>query len=377
MAQKRDFYDVLGVSKSASDEEIKKAYRKLAKQYHPDVNKSANAEEKFKEIQEAYDVLSEPNKRQMYDQFGHAGVNPQAGGPGFGGFGGAGFENVDLGDIFSSFFGGGSPRSRREANGPRRGDDRMLRLDISFMDSINGLNRDLTLDSDVNCSACNGTGARTPSDIETCSRCKGSGTVFTNQNTIFGTVRTQSTCPECRGQGKTIRNRCATCNGNGFVRQSKTIEVKIPAGISTGQQIRVPGKGDRGPNGGPSGDLYIEINVRDHPHFKREGNDIHLTIPLSMIQATLGINLNVPTVYGDVELLIPEGTQPQHVFRLKEKGVKDLRSDRYGDQYVHLDIKVDTHLTREERDLYQKLKDLQNRNQESIFDKFKKTFKRS
>lgn len=377
MAQKRDFYEVLGVSKGASDEEIKKSYRKLAKQYHPDINKSPDAINKFKEIQEAYDILSDAQKRQLYDQYGHAGVDPQAPGGFGGGFNGAGFEGVDIGDIFNSFFGGGgSTRSRRQSTGPRQGEDRFIRMDIDFMDSINGKSSDIKLDVESACTHCQGSGAESSQDVETCSRCRGSGTVIMKQNSIFGTIQTQTTCPDCRGRGKTIKNRCHVCGGEGFVHQNTTVNVKIPAGISTGQQLRVSGKGERGPNGGPNGDLYIEINVRPHSHFTRDGNDIHITVPISVVSATLGDTIEVPTVYGDVELKVPEGTQPQHVFRLKDKGVKELRGDRYGDQYVHLDVKVDSKISREERDLYAKIRDIQRGSSDSIFDKFKRAFRR-
>lgn len=374
MAQQRDLYEVLGLSKSASDDEIKKAYRKLAKQYHPDMNKEKGAEDKFKEVQHAYDVLSDAEKRQLYDQYGHAGIDPQAqGAGGFGGFGGFGADGVDLGDIFGSFFGGG--RSRQQSRGPRKGDDVMQSFDIDFMDAVHGTKTEIKVSHDELCSHCKGSGAQNPSDVHTCSRCNGRGVVDAVQNTILGQIRTQTSCPSCGGKGKTVTNRCSTCNGEGYTHVTSRVELNIPAGINTGQQLRVPGKGERGANGGPNGDLYIEIRVRPHKEFKRQGNDIHLTIPISFIDATLGTTVDVPTINGDVSLSIPEGTQPQTVLRLREKGVKDVRSGVPGDQYVHIDVKTPGKLTKEERDLYHKLRDLEKKNTESFFAKFKKAFK--
>ncbi len=375
MAQQRDLYEVLGLSKSASDDEIKKAYRKLAKQYHPDMNKEKGAEDKFKEVQHAYDVLSDAEKRQLYDQYGHAGIDPQAqgGAGGFGGFGGFGADGVDLGDIFGSFFGGG--RSRQQSRGPRKGDDVMQSFDVEFMDAVHGTKTEIKVSHDELCSHCKGSGAQNPSDVHTCSRCNGRGVVDAVQNTILGQIRTQTTCPSCAGKGKTVTNRCATCNGEGYTHVTSRVELNIPAGINSGQQLRVPGKGERGANGGPNGDLYIEIRVRPHKEFKRQGNDIHLTIPISFIDATLGTTVDVPTVQGDISLTIPEGTQPQTVLRLREKGVKDVRSGVLGDQYVHVDVKTPSKLSKDERDLYNKLRDLEKKNSEGFFAKFKKAFK--
>lgn len=378
MAQQRDLYEVLGLSKSATDDEIKKAYRKLAKQYHPDINKEKGAEDKFKEVQHAYDILSDTEKRQLYDQYGHAGIDPQAqGGPGgFGGFGGfGGAEGVDLGDIFGSFFGGG--RTRQQPRGPRKGDDVMQAFDIEFMDSINGLKTEIRVGVDEQCSHCKGSGAENPSDVHTCNRCNGRGVVDAVQNTILGQMRTQTTCPSCQGKGKTVSNRCTKCGGDGYTHVTSRVELNIPAGINSGQQLRVSGKGERGVNGGPNGDLYIEVRVRPHKEFKRQGNDIHLTVPVTFVDATLGTTVDVPTVYGDVSLNIPEGTQPATVLRLREKGVKDIRTGTPGDQYVHIDVKTPSRISKDERDLYQKLRDLEKKSTESLFDKFKKTFKRN
>lgn len=377
-ANKRDAYEVLGISKSATQDEIKSAHRKLAKKYHPDINKEPGAEEKFKEVQEAYEVLSDENKRAKYDQFGWAGVDPQqaggfgGGAEGFGGFGG--FE--DLGDIFSSFFGGGRSRSSRANNGPAKGRDRLKNVSIDFMDAVKGKTLNLNLSYYEVCSHCHGSGAKSASDVETCSRCRGTGRVVTTQQSIFGTIQQESVCPNCGGKGKVIKNKCEKCNGEGYTAVKNTIEVKIPAGISNGQQLRVSGKGDKGINGGPCGDLYIEVEVSSHPFFKRDGNDIHVTVPISAIDATLGKVVDVPTVYGDVALSIPEGTQPEQTLRMRGKGIKDIRTGNPGDQYVHIDIKIPNKLSKEEKELYQKLSSLQNKTSESFFDKLKKTFKK-
>ena len=377
MSTKRDYYEVLGVDKSADEQTLKKAYRKLAMKYHPDRNPGdKEAEEKFKEINEAYEVLSDSTKRQTYDQFGHAGMNGQGGfgGQGFGGQGFGGFE--DLGDIFSSFFGGGRSRSSRANNGPAKGRDRLKNVSIDFMDAVKGKTLNLNLSYYEVCSHCHGSGAKSASDVETCSRCRGTGRVVTTQQSIFGTIQQESVCPNCGGKGKVIKNKCDKCNGEGYTAVKNTIEVKIPAGISNGQQLRVSGKGDKGINGGPCGDLYIEVEVSSHPFFKRDGNDIHVTVPISAIDATLGKVVDVPTVYGDVALSIPEGTQPEQTLRMRGKGIKDIRTGNPGDQYVHIDIKIPNKLSKEEKELYQKLSSLQNKTSESFFDKLKKTFKK-
>lgn len=377
-ANKRDLYEVLEISKNATQEEIKAAHRRLAKKYHPDINKAPDAEEKFKEVQEAYEVLSDPDKKARYDQFGFAGIDPQQGGGfgggagGFGGFGG--FE--DLGDIFSSFFGGGSRRSSRPNNGPSKGRDRLKNISIDFMDAVNGKTLNLNLSYFEVCNHCHGSGAKSPNDVETCSRCRGTGRVMTTQQSIFGTIQQESVCPNCGGKGKTIKNKCDKCNGEGYNAVKNTIEVKIPAGISDGQQLRVSGKGDKGINGGPCGDLYLEVSVSSHPFFKRDGNDIHVTVPISAIDATLGKVVDVPTVYGDVALTIPEGTQPNQTLRMRGKGIKDIRTGTPGDQYVHVEIKIPTKLSKEEKELYQKLGNIQGKTSESFFDKIKKQFKK-
>ena len=376
MAEKRDYYEVLGVSKTASADEIRQAYRKLAKKYHPDVNKEAGAEEKFKEVQEAYDVLKDDQKRAAYDRFGHAAFDQTAGqNPFNGGFGGGfsgGFQDVDLGDIFSSFFGGGSSRTR-SANGPQRGDDSLTRVKISFMDAINGKDITLKVTYDEPCAHCHGTGADSPSDIHTCHTCGGSGYVRSQRQTILGTMETQSPCPTCGGTGKEVTTKCHVCGGSGYSRVKTDLKVKIPAGINNGQQIRIPGKGNRGLNGGTNGDLFIEVVVAEHEFFVRDGSNIHLKVPLSFMEAALGTEIDVPTVYGDVKMKIPAGTQPGTVLRLKGKGVKDLRGS-VGDQYVELEVKTPTNLSKKQKDLLEQLKNADS-GDESFFERFKKKFK--
>ena len=377
MAEKRDYYEVLGVSKGASDDEIKRAYRKLAKKYHPDLNKEPDAAEKFKEVNEAYEILSDPQKRQSYDQFGFAGTDPN----GFGGFNGAsGFGGFD--DIFSSFFGGsgfsgasGFGGQTRTSRGPQKGNDRFMRMSVSFMDACFGKTETVNLTVDDPCPHCHGTGAETPNDVVTCPDCHGSGVVDMIQSTMFGRIRTQSECPKCHGSGKYIRKACHVCGGSGYERKRSSVDIKIPAGISSGQQMRVAGKGERGVNGGPNGDLYIEINVEPHQYFTRNGKDILLDIPVSAVDATLGTTIEVPTVYGDVSMKIPQGTQDGARLRLKGKGVVDIKSGKQGDQLCTVRIKIDTELSRKEKELYQQLQALQGKGKAgSIWEKFKRQF---
>ena len=377
---KRDFYEVLGISKSASKDEIKSAYRKLAKKYHPDINHDADAPEKFKEVQEAYDILYDDKKRQMYDQFGMAafengGSTGGAGNP-FqgGGFSSQGFGGVDLGDIFNSFFGGGSTRSSQNY-GPQRGNDTLSRVRISFMDAINGKTITIPITYDENCSTCGGTGAKTSNDIKTCPDCGGRGYIRTQQRTIFGVMENQTTCPKCGGTGKIITDKCPDCGGKGYKRVKKDMDVNIPAGINSGQQLRVAGKGERGVNGGPNGDLFLEIIVSPHQYFTRDGNDIHIEIPLDFIDAILGVKIDVPTVYGDCEVEIPAGTQPNQIIRLKGRGVKDLRKGTPGDEYVHIKLKTPTKISKEQRKLLEEYKKSETKG-ESFFEKFKKAFKK-
>ena len=378
MADKRDYYEVLGLSKGASDDEIKKAFRKLAKQYHPDINKAPGAEAKFKEINEAYEVLSDPQKRQTYDQFGFAGMDGNFSGSGFGGFGGMNMD--DLGDIFSSFMGGmgsgfggfsgfGSRSSRR--NGPMKGENRYMSMDIDFLDAVHGVTKTIAITVDKKCEHCDGTGAASKVDIETCSTCHGSGVTMRQTRTPFGVMQSQGVCPDCGGTGKRIKKKCTHCNGTGYNSVKEQVEVKVPAGISTGQQIRVQGYGERGENGGPNGDLCIEIRVRPHKYFVRDDNDIYIKVSITSVEATLGTTIDVPTPYGDVELTIPAGTQPNSKLRIKGYGVKDLRSNQKGNMYVEVDVSIPKRLSKEEKELYEKL----STKKENIFEKFKKNFK--
>ncbi|MDO4378543.1 MAG: molecular chaperone DnaJ [Erysipelotrichia bacterium] len=371
--QRRDYYEILGLTKDASADDIKKAYRTLAKKYHPDLNKAPDAAEKFKEVQEAYEVLNDPSKKSMYDQYGFAGLDQQ-GGPGFD-FSRSGFE--DLNDIFSSFFTDGFQRSSssRNTNGPRKGQDKYMELYIDFMDSINGMKKVLNLEVEEQCSQCLGSGARSSSDIKVCPTCNGRGRVVRQRQTMFGIMQSEEVCPDCQGSGKRIEKVCPKCRGKGFTKKKIEVEVNIPAGIQSGQQLRIAGKGDRGYNGGPNGDLYIEIIVKSSPLFVREGNDILITVPISAIDATLGCKIDVPTVYGDVELTVPSGTQPNQKFRLRGKGVKDIRNNSYGDEYVVVDVKIPTSINREEKELYTKLKEIETGSKKSVFEKFRKTFK--
>lgn len=376
MMSKKDFYEVLGVSKSANDAEIKKAYRSLAKKYHPDVNKEADAENKFKEVQEAYEVLSDSEKRANYDQFGHAAFDQSAGygggygNAGYGDFGGFGSYE----DIFSSFMGGGfgGSRGRARSTQPMRGDDRFMSMPIDFMESIFGVNKTVTINVDETCHHCHGSGAESPKDIVTCPTCNGSGHVVTQQRTPFGVFQSEAVCPDCSGTGKKITKKCHVCHGEGYEKKKVKVDLKVPAGIVSGQQLRVSEKGERGYNGGPNGHLYIEVNVKPHKYFVREGNDIHLEIPVSAIDATLGSQISVPTVYGDVKLKIPAGTQPGAKLRLREKGVHDVRSGKKGNQYVTVKVVVDKEISKKQKELYEEIKTSEKTD---VYDEFKKKFK--
>lgn len=363
MSTKRDYYEVLGLSKGASEDEIKKAFRKMAKKYHPDVNKEADAEEKFKEVNEAYEVLSDPEKKAAYDQYGFAGVDPNN--QGFGG--GAGFGGFE--DIFDMFGFGGGGGGRRTQNGPRQGNDRFMQMRIDFMEAVFGTTKEVSLNVDEECDHCHGSGAENPNDVKTCDMCQGSG--FVSQS--MGFFQTQTTCPKCNGTGKTVTNACHKCNGKGYNTKNVKLDVKIPAGIQSGQQIRVAGKGERGGNGGPNGDLYIEVLVNRHKHFVRDGRDIRITVPISVTDAILGTKIDVPTVHGEVTLTIPEGTQYGQQFRLKGKGVTTTNGQQ-GDQYVQVTIETPKKLSKKERQLYEQIQ--KESDNEGPFQKFKKAFNR-
>ncbi|MGI6714377.1 MAG: molecular chaperone DnaJ [Bacilli bacterium] len=369
MAAKRDYYDVLGVKRNATADEIKSAYRQLAKKYHPDINKSPDAEDKFKEVQEAYDILKDEQKRATYDQFGHAafdGTGEQN--PFTGGF--SGFQDFDLGDIFGSFFGG---RTGRANTGPVRGNDSLARITIDFLDAVNGIDYPLNVTYDQVCSHCQGTGGETPEDVQTCKTCQGTGQITGTRETLFGRMQTSQTCPTCNGTGRTIKNTCHVCHGVGYERVKTKINVKVPAGINAGQQIRIPGKGSRGQNGGPNGDLFLEVNIRPHQYFVRDGNDIHLKIPLDFASAALGTEMEVPTVYEKVKLKIPAGIQPGTKLRMRGKGIKGMRGFP-GDQYVEVNVETPTNLSKKQKEL---LKQFQKEEEKdpSFIDKFKNLFK--
>lgn len=350
MANKRDYYEVLGVEKTASADEMKKAYRKLAKQYHPDLHPGdKEAEEKFKELSEAYEVLSDPQKKANYDQFGHDG--PQGFGGGAGGFGGfGGFD--DIGDIFGSFFGGGRSSARR--NGPVRGRDIEVVEVISFEEAAFGVTREIKYSHIENCPDCGGSGAKKGTSPETCSNCGGSGQVRSVQRTPFGQFQTTQPCSVCGGSGKIIKEKCSTCDGKGKVRRKVTETVNIPAGIDDGQTISVGGKGDAGSRGGASGDLYVTIHIRPHNIFERQGTSVLCSVPITFVQAALGGEIDVPTIHGKVKMTIPEGTQPGTEFRLKGKGIPSLRTKVNGDQYVTIIVEVPKNLTSEQKDTLEK-----------------------
>ena len=354
MSTKRDYYDVLGVDKSADATAIKKAYRKLAMKYHPDKNPGdKEAEEKFKEINEAYEVLSDETKRRNYDQFGHEGVNGQGFG-GAGGFGGQGFGGFDdiFGDIFGDMFGGGfSGGSRQRRRGPERGSDIKQRVNISFEEAAFGKKVQVKINRSEECDQCHGSGAKPGTSKKTCPTCHGSGQVQSVQRTPFGNIASTRTCSTCNGEGEVIDSPCSKCHGKGSIRKTKTIEVDIPAGIDNGQMIKLGGQGELGTRGGPRGDLYIEVNVQSHPLFTRDGYDVYLEMPITFAQATLGDKIQVPTLDGKVEYEVPEGTQTGTVFRLKGKGIPKLKSNVRGDQYVKVTVEIPKKLNEKQKEL--------------------------
>ena len=353
--QKRDYYEVLGVSKGATDDEIKKSYRKLAKQYHPDLNPGDKAAEaRFKEVNEAYEILSDKEKRARYDQFGHAGVDPNFNpGGGFGGgFGGfTDMGDIDLGDLFGSFFGGGfggGGSSRR--NGPQKGETIRTGVAISFEEAAFGCEKEVTVSRTEQCDVCHGTGCAPGTTAEVCPDCHGSGTVRIQRGGGGFSFATTTTCPKCRGAGKIIHQPCKTCNGAGSVRQQKKLAVTIPAGIDNGQAVSLRGQGGAGKNGGPAGDLLIAVTVRPHPTFRREGTSVYMDQPVSFVQAALGAELEIPTIDGTVKYTMPEGTQSGTTFRLRGKGIPGLNGRGRGDQYVTVKVQVPTGLSRAQKD---------------------------
>lgn len=387
MADKRDYYEVLGVQKNASADDIKKAYRSMARKYHPDLHPDdKDCAEKFKEVNEAYEILSDPSKKERYDQFGHAGVDPNYGSGGFSG-GAGGFNPFgDMGDIFENLFGGGfgggfggTSRTSR-ANAPRKGSDIETSVTIDFMEACMGVKQyNLKINRQEKCTDCDGTGAASGSTPQTCPECKGMGQIKVGQRTPFGVISSQKVCPKCSGKGKIISNPCSKCSGIGRIRTSKNIPVDIPAGINDGQILRVSGQGDAGTNGGPNGNINISIRVKSHPIFERDEYDIHCEIPITYTQAVMGDELIVPTIDGNVKYTISEGTQTGTIFRLKGKGVKKLqRSDR-GDQYVKVTVEVPKNLDKKQKELLRAFEaSLDEKNYEkkkNFFDKIKNIFK--
>lgn len=335
-----EYYDRLGVSKDASQDEIKRAYRKMSKKYHPDINKEPGAEGKYKEVQEAYETLSDDQKRAAYDQYGPDGANGFGGQGGFGGFdGGAGFGGFE--DIFSSFFGGGATRN---PNAPRQGDDLQYRVNLSFEEAIFGAEKEVHYNREATCKTCSGSGAKPGTSPVTCGRCHGQGVINVDTQTPLGMMRRQVTCDVCHGTGQEIKEPCQTCHGTGHEKQSHKVSVKIPAGVETGQQIRLAGQGEAGFNGGPYGDLFVIINVNPSDKFTRDGSTIYYTLNISFVQAALGDTVEVPTVHGNVEMTIPAGTQTGKTFRLKGKGAPRLRGGSQGDQHVTVKIVTPTKL---------------------------------
>ena len=355
-----DYYEVLGVNKSASDAELKSAFKKAARKYHPDNSDTGN-EDMFKKVGEAYEVLKDPQKRQIYDQYGAEGLKGAGGfggASGFEGFGGAGgFE--DLGDIFSSFFGGGFSSGGRSRNAPSRGHDHEVSIQIDFLDPITDTEKKIRLNPLEICDTCDGKGAEKESDISTCSTCNGTVQVSSVQNTIFGQVRQNSTCPTCGGSGKEIKNPCKSCKGRGYKRVDKEIEIKIPAGIQDGTTMRLSGMGDIGKNGGPRGDIYLTVRVREHSKFRREGSDIYSVVKLGLAEAALGTELKIPTIYGNEKLKIKAGTQAAQIYTLKDKGMPLLnRKNHKGHHYVEIDVQIPTNLSREEKKLLEQFQKL-------------------
>ena len=381
MADKRDYYEVLGVEKSASEDDIKKAFRKLARQYHPDLHPDdKEAEAKFKEINEAYEVLSDKDKRAKYDQFGHAAFDPSYGGAGAGAGGFGGFS--DMGDIFDSIFGGfgfgGGSRSSNP-NAPRRGGDIETSVTIDFMDACAGKKVNVRVNRSEQCPDCHGSGAAAGTQPKTCPDCKGTGTRRVTQRTPFGNISQTATCSRCGGKGKIVDTPCAKCGGKGQIRNAQDREVEIPAGVDDGQTLRVQGGGHAGTNGGPSGDLHIRVDVRPDPIFERDGYDVWTEVPLTYTQATLGAEIIVPTVDGKVKYNVPEGTQAGTVFRLRGKGIKKLyRTDR-GDHYVKVTVEIPKNLSKDQKAKLKafedSLSDTNYQKRSGFFDKLREKFK--
>ena len=374
---KRDYYEILGVNKSADEREIKKAYKRLAMKYHPDKNQDnkAEAEEKFKEVKEAYEILTDPQKKAAYDQYGHAAFE-NGGAGGFGGFNGSADFGDAFGDIFSEFFGGGRGRGRAQAD--TRGNDLQYNITLTLEEAAAGVTKEIKVPTAVVCNVCHGKGAENSSDISTCSTCHGSGVVQMRQ----GFFAVQQECPTCHGLGKSIKNPCKKCHGEGRIQKTKTLSVTIPAGVDTGNRIRLAGEGEAGRNGAQAGDLYVQVQVRQHSIFERDGVNLHCEIPINIALASLGGDVEVPTLNGKVSLTIPAETQTGKVFRLKGKGVKSLRGSTMGDLYCHVVVETPVNLTNRQKELLKELADSlkgdkgskHSPKEKSFFDKVKKFF---
>ena len=379
MADKRDYYEVLGLNKGASDDEIKKAYRQNAKKYHPDLHPGDKAaEEKFKEVNEAYEVLSDKEKKARYDQFGHAGVDPNYG-AGAGGYGGNPFSGgIDIDDIFSSFFGGFGGSRGRSANRPQRGSDVNAAVTITFEEAAKGCKKTINFNSVDNCDSCHGTGAEPGTQAKTCSACGGSGRVTVNQRTPFGTVQTQRSCDACHGTGKVIEHPCHKCNGSGRHRKNHTVDVSIPAGIKDQMMLNVSGHGNAGYNGGPKGDLHVTVNVKNHNLFERRGDDVWCDLTITLTQAVLGSEVVVPTLDGKVNYSIHEGTQPNDVFRLKGRGIPHLGGRGKGDQYCRVVVEIPKNLNNKQKELIRQFESTTSEKnyakRKNFFDKLKDFF---
>lgn len=383
---KRDYYEVLGVPKTATQDELKKAYRKLARQYHPDLHKDdPNCAEKFKECSEAYSVLSDEQKRAQYDQFGHtafenggAGGNPFGGG--FGGFEGFGQGGAGMEDIFDMFFGGqGRGGGRRAQRGPQRGNDMRFDMEITFEDAAFGVERNINVYRNEQCSHCHGSGAEPGSKVETCPDCHGSGTVRFTQNTMFGQMVNERSCGKCGGTGKIIHDKCHTCGGRGTEKKNRKLKVKIPAGVDNGSRLRVANEGEAGSMGGPNGDLYVYLFVKPHKFFQRDGTTVVCEVPIDIVQATLGAEIEIPTLDGKVIMKVPEGTQPGKVLRIKGKGIPSLRGGGRGDQFVKIKVVIPTGLSAKEKEQLRKFGEVSKGNlnpeEKGFFDKVKDLFK--
>ncbi|MDY6845915.1 MAG: molecular chaperone DnaJ [Chloroflexota bacterium] len=369
---KRDYYEVLGVSRDASEDELKSAFRNMARQYHPDVSDHSDAEEKFKEINEAYAVLSDGEKRAAYDRYGHAGVNTQ---------GMPDFSNIDLSDILEGIFGFGGfggMGGRRSRHAPKRGADLTSKVRLSFEEAAFGVEKEIQITRDEECHTCNGSGAKPGSSPRTCPNCNGQGEVRQVHQTLLGSMVQVVTCPRCNGRGEVIDTPCPTCNGRGLERKTISKMVTIPAGVSNGVQIRLAGEGQPGINGGPSGNFYLEIEVERHPFFRRQGDDILLDLDINIAQAVLGDEIRVPTLNGDVDLRIPPGTQPGKIFRLRNQGIPHLRGSGKGDQLVTVSLQVPNRLTSEQRELFESLAKTMDPDikiqEQSFFDKLREVF---